>query len=431
MPFTRINYTYTDQTVFAVDFTLGYLSRSHVTCRVNDEVDGSGNPLYRPLTWVTSGTVSVGGASLVSGDSLVFERTIPKGSVQHDYQDGALLIERNLDESFLQALMLAQEALDGRFGVIGQDVNMGAYKLTNLAPGVAATDSATMTQLLATTSLANSTLSAAQASATAASTSASEAATSASSVLGAVSTTATNASNSTASAILAQKWATENEDVAVVTGQFSARHWALKAQASAAGSATTVSYSNATSGLTAINVQAAIDELDTLVSTVSFSVVDDLTPQLGGDLDVNGNAIEFAGGSVDNLATKAQAEAGTATDKLMTPLRTKQAVAVRHDQEADTSAGSGTVTLNANNGVMRKVTATGNITIDFTPTAGRPCSYVLQAVNFGAHTITWTGVDEWAGGTAPALTSSGEDFIGIIGDDGGLTYGYLIIKGAA
>jgi len=373
----------------------------------------------------------VGGASLVSGDSLVFERTIPKGSVQHDYQDGALLIERNLDESFLQALMLAQEALDGRFGVIGQDVNMGAYKLTNLAPGVAATDSATMTQLLATTSLANSTLSAAQASATAASTSASEAATSASSVLGAVSTTATNASNSTASAILAQKWATENEDVAVVTGQFSARHWALKAQASAAGSATTVSYSNATSGLTAINVQAAIDELDTLVSTVSFSVVDDLTPQLGGDLDVNGNAIEFAGGSVDNLATKAQAEAGTATDKLMTPLRTKQAVAVRHDQEADTSAGSGTVTLNANNGVMRKVTATGNITIDFTPTAGRPCSYVLQAVNFGAHTITWTGVDEWAGGTAPALTSSGEDFIGIIGDDGGLTYGYLIIKGAA
>jgi len=161
------------------------------------------------------------------------------------------------------------------------------------------------------------------------------------------------------------------------------------------------------------------------------NVLDDTTPQLGGDLDVNGNAIEFAGGSVDNLATKAQAEAGTATDKLMTPLRTKQAVAVRHDQEADTSAGSGTVTLNANNGVMRKVTATGNITIDFTPTAGRPCSYVLQAVNFGAHTITWTGVDEWAGGTAPALTSSGEDFIGIIGDDGGLTYGYLIIKGAA
>jgi len=161
------------------------------------------------------------------------------------------------------------------------------------------------------------------------------------------------------------------------------------------------------------------------------NVLDDTTPQLGGDLDVNGNAIEFTEGSVDNLATEAQAEAGTATDKLMTPLRTKEAIAVRHDQEADASAGSGTVTLNANNGVMRKVTATGNITIDFTPTSGRPCSYVLQAVNFGDHTITWTGVDEWAGGSAPALTSSGEDFIGIIGDDGGLTYGYLIIKGAA
>ena len=98
-------------------------------------------------------------------------------------------------------------------------------------------------------------------------------------------------------------------------------------------------------------------------------------------------------------------------------------------QESDVSSGSGTTTLAMDSGCFRKVTATGNITIDVTPPANSlPGGYVLQAVNFGAHTITWTGVDDWAAGVAPVLTSSGTDYIGFTADKNGNVIGYLIGK---
>lgn len=55
--------------------------------------------------------------------------------------------------------------------------------------------------------------------------------------------------------------------------------------------ATAVSYDNTTSGLTATNVQTAIDEVEARVDTGLQNVVEDTTPQLGGMLDVNGQAI--------------------------------------------------------------------------------------------------------------------------------------------
>jgi hypothetical protein len=53
-------------------------------------------------------------------------------------------------------------------------------------------------------------------------------------------TAAIDASSATASAVLAQKWATNPEDSPVVTGFFSALHWAIKAAASAASAAATL-----------------------------------------------------------------------------------------------------------------------------------------------------------------------------------------------
>mgnify|MGYP000144405321 FL=1 len=50
----------------------------------------------------------------------------------------------------------------------------------------------------------------------------------------AASAAASSSATATASASTAQRWATEDEDVPVVTGEFSARHWALKAAATAA-----------------------------------------------------------------------------------------------------------------------------------------------------------------------------------------------------
>jgi len=59
----------------------------------------------------------------------------------------------------------------------------------------------------------------------------------------------------------AEQWAQEAEDVEVEPGEFSAFHWAQKAEAAAQGDADAIFYDNATSGLSASNVQAAIDEV--------------------------------------------------------------------------------------------------------------------------------------------------------------------------
>lgn len=59
----------------------------------------------------------------------------------------------------------------------------------------------------------------------------------------------------------AEKWATEDEDVEVEIGEYSAKHWAMKAQGFAEGDAINIGYDNTSSGLVATNAQNAIDEL--------------------------------------------------------------------------------------------------------------------------------------------------------------------------
>jgi len=80
--------------------------------------------------------------------------------------------------------------------------------------------------------------------------------------------------------------------------------------------------------------------------------------------------------------------------------------------ELDLAAGSGWT-----------LTATGNITFSFAnPTASMMYGVVLRMTNGGAHTITWPASVQWAGGTAPSLTTSGVDVIGFVTLDGGTTW---------
>ena len=118
---------------FAMNFTLGVLERGHVKCRVNDEVDGSGLPLYRVITWINDGLVSIAGDPPEEGVQVVFTRTVSKTVMRHDYADGAIIIEDNLDDSNLQLMMAIHELLDGRF---------------EASPGIGDDDYATMEQLI-------------------------------------------------------------------------------------------------------------------------------------------------------------------------------------------------------------------------------------------------------------------------------------------
>lgn len=117
---------------FTVSFALGYLSQSEVTARVNAEVDGLGAPAYRTITWLDVELVNISGIAPTALDTITFERTVSKTVLKHDFADGAPIIERNLDESHKQAIMIAQEALDGRFGALQGDLDLGNHKIINV-----------------------------------------------------------------------------------------------------------------------------------------------------------------------------------------------------------------------------------------------------------------------------------------------------------
>ena len=77
----------------------------------------------------------------------------------------------------------------------------------------------------------------------------------------------TSADNALASENKAEKWADEAEDVEVEAGKYSAKHWALKAEEFSSGTAINIEYNNVTSGLTATNVQDALDEIVDEINT--------------------------------------------------------------------------------------------------------------------------------------------------------------------
>lgn len=122
-------------TVFAVNFTLGYLKKSDIYCRVGDEVDGSGNPAYRVLEDIPGdpGRMRVLGAVPTASQKVLFRRITAKTTLQNDYADGEALDDDALDNSFKQQLMIAHELLDG-FGLstVYSDIDLTGHTIRNI-----------------------------------------------------------------------------------------------------------------------------------------------------------------------------------------------------------------------------------------------------------------------------------------------------------
>lgn len=133
---------------FPINFTLGILSRDYVTCQVNNEEDGFGDPVYRPLTWITDGLVEIGGDTPGIGEPIQFLRTMDVTELQHDYANGAAIEELNLDESNKQTLMAIHQFLDGRLDTpLSNDLDMGGHRIINLGDAVEDDDAATAGQI--------------------------------------------------------------------------------------------------------------------------------------------------------------------------------------------------------------------------------------------------------------------------------------------
>jgi len=78
-------------------------------------------------------------------------------------------------------------------------------------------------------------------------------------------------------------------------------------------------------------------------------------------------------------------------------------------------------------GNVQTYTLSGNQTLTFTnpPATGNAGSFTLIVTNGGSATLTWPTSVDWAGGSAPSLTSSGIDILTFMTVDAGtIWYGF-------
>lgn len=128
---------------FTIPFALGYITEADITCRVGEEVDGGGDPVYRPITFISEELVEVGGDVPGDGVKVVFLRSVAREQLLVDYEDGSILNEDNLNLSQKQLIMLIHECLDGRFSIQQQNWDMNGWRITNLGDPVVPSDAVT------------------------------------------------------------------------------------------------------------------------------------------------------------------------------------------------------------------------------------------------------------------------------------------------
>lgn len=238
-------------TQWAIPFALGYIKEGDITCRVGDEVDGLGDPVYRTLTFISPEWVQVNGAVVGNTVRVVFTRTVDRDSLIVNYSDGDVINEDNMDTAQRQAIMLVHEVLDGRFEVFQADIDMGGFRLVNAGSPVDPGD-------IATKAYVDGRISTGQASATAAAASAAAASSSASSAAGSASSAATSLGLTVAAKDTAVAAANATAgSVTAAAGSATAAAASAAAAASSAGGASSSATAAATSATTA-TTQAGI-----------------------------------------------------------------------------------------------------------------------------------------------------------------------------
>lgn len=92
------------------------------------------------------------------------------------------------------------------------------------------------------------------------------------------------------------------------------------------------------------------------------------------------------------------------------------------------STGGGTqdIDLTLGNVVTATVDTSANTFTFSNPSAsGTACSFTLILTNGGSQTVNWPTSVDWAGATAPTLTTTGVDVLTFLTTDGGTTwYGF-------
>ena len=153
-------------------------------------------------------------------------------------------------------------------------------------------------------------------------------------------------------------------------------------------------------------------------------VSDDTTPTLGGNLDIDGNAIvSTSNGDIaitpDGTGQVKPGETNLQDSKLIRPKIEDYSETVNAIGSISTSTE-----IDIEDGNVQTLTVTGGTpTLSFTnwPASGTAGSVTLIITDGGAGTVTWAAACDWPGGTAPSLTASGRDWVVCSSIDAGTT----------
>lgn len=136
------------RTLYPIDFSMGYLDKSDVYVYSGEDYN-----TQLSYTWVNSTQIQLA-TPFTLGETFYIRRIVTRGNTTNDYEDGAILSERNLDDSFKQAIMILEEFADGLTVTSGDwellaplkllhNLDANNNKIINLAEPTNATDAAT------------------------------------------------------------------------------------------------------------------------------------------------------------------------------------------------------------------------------------------------------------------------------------------------
>jgi hypothetical protein len=154
-------------------------------------------------------------------------------------------------------------------------------------------------------------------------------------------------------------------------------------------------------------------------------IVQDLTPQLGGDLDINGKKIITTGNNDIELDP-----AGSGRIKMSGPVINAELRNWNETVYSLGNSGAGTITPDPVNGNIQTLTATGNFTLGaISFSTGQTIKIFIKQDGTGGRTITFTGGGAYLheNGTVPTL-STGAGVIDVLTITGGTAFAGRLVS---
>jgi len=157
----------------------------------------------------------------------------------------------------------------------------------------------------------------------------------------------------------------------------------------------------------------------------------DPVPESGSTLRTSIGLGTFAVENVNAVPALTLAAAITGADQTVSAINLKDYGEVTN-AIGGTGGGTQDIDLNAGNNVTATVDTSTNTFTFSNPTASDElCGFTLFLTNGGSQTVNWPGTVDWAGGTAPTLTTSGLDILVFITTDGGTIWHGMVASAAS